>query len=367
MERELTVNLGERSYPIVIGKNLRERLREEVMALKEAGHPLAVVSDASVHGAQESFFHAVFEGIPHLSLPAGESTKSIRHLEQAYDFLSGVPLDRSGYVFAFGGGVIGDLTGFAAASYLRGIAFSMIPTTLLSMVDSSVGGKTGINLKQGKNLVGAFHQPAGVSIDVELLQTLPTREFNAGMGEVIKYGMLGNPELFRQLEGEPVLTPECHSLPQVIETCCRQKVEVVQADEREQAGMNGRALLNLGHTFAHAIETVAGYGGYLHGEAVAVGLILAARLSVELGWIEAGETERVETLLRRYNLPVALFKPLDENALMEVMLRDKKVRQGRIRLVAMREIGEAVTVDSVPEKLIREIWKTANSAREPGS
>jgi 3-dehydroquinate synthase len=295
-------------------------------------------------------------GAPALVLPPGESTKSLESLGRVLDFLAENRLDRTGAVVAIGGGVIGDLAGFSAASYLRGIDYLQIPTTLLAMVDSSVGGKTGINLKAGKNLVGAFHQPRGVFIATDVLATLPPREFAAGMAEVIKCGLLGDAELFGRLEHSP-LTIESSDLPAVIRRCCAIKARIVEADERELAKEGGRALLNLGHTFGHAIEQTTGYGRYLHGEAVAIGLAAAARLSQKLGNLTAAEVARVEAVLAAHALPVRLTDALAAAELIATMTRDKKVRAGLPRFVVLTRLGEAVTLDGVPAAAVGEVWR----------
>ncbi|HEY9249851.1 MAG TPA: 3-dehydroquinate synthase family protein, partial [Rariglobus sp.] len=253
MVESLHVRLGERSYPIHFGADVAPAVRAEVDALIRAGRKVAIVTDRNLASNQQAALTAMFDDQPKLVLAPGEETKSLAELGRVLDFLAEHRLDRGGALFAAGGGVIGDLAGFAAASYLRGIAFYQVPTTLLSMVDSSVGGKTGINLKAGKNLVGAFHQPKGVFIGTGLLSTLPPREFAAGMAEVIKTGLLGDAALFSQLEKTP-LTVGSAELGQVIRRCCALKAGVVEADEHETAKEGGRALLNLGHTFGHAIE-----------------------------------------------------------------------------------------------------------------
>jgi 3-dehydroquinate synthase len=254
-------------------------------------------------------------------------------------------------LFAVGGGVIGDLGGFAAATYLRGIDFYQIPTTLLAMVDSSVGGKTGINITAGKNLVGAFHQPRGVFISTDLLATLPAREFAAGMAEIIKYGILGDAELFKHLEATP-LTASDARLADVIRRCCALKARIVEADERETAKDGGRALLNLGHTFGHAIENVAGYGVYLHGEAVAIGLCAAARLSQKLGYVQPTEVTRVERVVAAHGLPIRLRAPIAYADLHAAMTRDKKVRAGGLRFVVISQLGTAATKSDVAPALV---------------
>ena len=358
---ELSVNLGQRSYPIVLGTGLASCISEKVEKITNSGRPLAVLTDEKAAAAQPEFFEACFSGLPVLKMRGGEQSKSIRQLAEVWNFLSDQRIDRSGGLCIFGGGVVGDLGGFAAASFLRGISFYQIPTTLLAMVDSSVGGKTGINLESGKNLVGAFHQPSAVFVDTGLLNTLPPREFPAGMAEVIKYGMLGDAELFDQLNTTVTVDAADPRLPGIIRRCCSLKADVVAADEREDADHGGRALLNLGHTFAHAIEATAGYGDYLHGEAVAIGLSLATQLSVHLGKGDCAEVSRVNDLLRRYGLPTTLKTPLPLADLMSAMGRDKKVRKGRSRFVIMEQIGSAVTADGVDNGLVEVLWRHAGS------
>ncbi len=360
----LRVSLSERSYTITIGQSLAATIRSEIEALQTLHRPLAVVADTSVVAAQKHFFKEAFADLPLLELPSGETTKSFKYLEQVCEFLAQKRIDRQGALIAVGGGVLGDLAGFAAASYLRGIDFYQVPTTLLSMVDSSVGGKTGINLHAGKNLAGAFWQPKAVYIDTALLNTLPKREFSAGMAEVIKYGMLHDFSLFETLEGfSKPLHPEHPDLPEIIRRCCAIKAEIVGDDERELKASGGRALLNLGHTFAHAIENVAGYGEYLHGEAVGIGLVLAARLSERIGKLDKLAVERVESLVKAYDLPSALRSPLSLESLFAAMRRDKKVRSGKLRFVAMESLGKAITVDAVDESTVSELWLGAGASR----
>jgi len=296
-----------------------------------------------------------------LVLPPGEETKSLESLGRVLDFLAAQGVDRRGVLFAVGGGVIGDLGGFAAATYLRGIDYYQVPTTLLAMVDSSVGGKTGVNLRAGKNLAGAFHQPRGVFISTDLLATLPAREFAAGMAEVIKYGLLGDRRLFGRLEGAP-LTVASAELPAVIRRCCAIKARIVEADEYERAVEGGRALLNLGHTFGHAIEQATGYRRYLHGEAVAIGLAAAARLSREIGLLASADVVRVDAVLNAHALPTRLGTPLPLTALATAMARDKKVRAGLPRFVVIRRLGEAVTRDDVPPAAVETVWREVGAA-----
>jgi 3-dehydroquinate synthase len=357
----LTVKLAERSYPIHFSQ-VAENLKADVTALRAAGRSVRIISDARVLNAHPSYLaQAGFEDGEILSLPAGEPTKSVDFFSQCLSFLAGQSANRDCALFAFGGGVIGDLAGYVAASYLRGIDFYQIPTTLLSMVDSSVGGKTGINLPEGKNLVGAFWQPKAVYIDTALLQTLPPREFAAGMAEVIKYGMLADVALFNDLVALDGLDPDAPELPVIVRRCCAIKAKVVANDEKETAAAGGRALLNLGHTFAHAIENVAGYGQYLHGEAVGIGLSLATRLSLELKQIPANDVARVDQVVSQFQLPTRLNQPLKVSDLMAAMQRDKKNRLGRLRFVTMSELGTAVTTDGVDVALIEQLWHDAGA------
>ncbi len=356
MAETLTVHLAERSYAIRFAVELNGELRAGLDALGRAGRQAVVVTDENVAALQGGSLRQWSPGLPVLALPPGEGTKSLESLGRVLDFLAERRLDRTGVLVAFGGGVIGDLTGFAAASYFRGIDYLQVPTTLLAMVDSSVGGKTGINLKAGKNLAGAFHQPRGVFIATELLATLPSREFAAGMAEVIKYGLLGDGELFERLE-RAALTTASPDLTAVIRRCCELKARIVEGDERELAPAGGRALLNLGHTFGHAIEQVTGYGRYLHGEAVAIGLVAAARLSRRLGSLAAAAADRVETVLGAHALPVRLLEPLPIANLMAAMTRDKKVRAGMPRFVVLARLGGAVTREGILPAEVESAWR----------
>jgi 3-dehydroquinate synthase len=357
----LTVRLAERSYSIHFS-DVAERLKVDISNLRASGRTVRVISDARVLEAHPEYLTQVgFEDDEILSLPAGEATKSIEFFSQALSHLAGAASNRDCALFAFGGGVIGDLAGFVAASYLRGIDFYQIPSTLLSMVDSSVGGKTGINLPEGKNLVGAFWQPKTVYIDTTLLQTLSPREFAAGMAEVIKYGMLADLELFNDLvalKGLDVNSPE---LPAIVRRCCAIKAQIVADDEKETAVSGGRALLNLGHTFAHAIENAAGYGQYLHGEAVGIGLSLATQLSVALEQMPASNIALTDKVLHQFQLPTRLNEPLKSSELMVAMQRDKKNRRGRLRFVTMTALGSAVTTDDIDVALIEQLWRKAGA------
>jgi 3-dehydroquinate synthase len=360
MVETLKVSLGERSYAIQFGLDLTTVVQAEVGRLAAGGRRVAVLTDMNVSRAQAAAIGVMFGAAPVLAIEAGEASKSLVGFGRILDFLAENKMDRDGVLFAVGGGVIGDLGGFAAAAWLRGIDFFQVPTTLLAMVDSAVGGKTGINIAAGKNLVGAFHQPRGVYISTSLLATLPPREFAAGMAEVIKSGLLGDGELLARLEAAP-LTVVSPDLAGVIRRCCALKARFVEADERETAPEGGRALLNLGHTFAHAIENVAGYGEYLHGEAVGIGLGAAARLSQKLGYISAGDVARVERVVAAHALPVRLAAPLRLADLQAAMARDKKVRTGGLRFVVLKQLGTAATQGGILPALV------AASFREVGA
>lgn len=356
MPSGLHIELSVARYPIEFLDSAAGRVREQLGALERESRRSVLLTDEGVARAQHCFLDGVFAGVPKLVLPAGEPTKSLTYLGQALDFLAAGRLDRSGVLWVLGGGVIGDLGGFAAASYLRGIGYFQVPTTLLAMVDSSVGGKTGINLSAGKNLAGAFHHPQAVLIGREFLGTLPAREFAAGMAEVIKYGLLGDAALFERLERGP-LTVRSPDLLEVIRRCCEMKAEIVRADERETAPEGGRALLNLGHTFGHAIEQVTEFREYLHGEAVAIGLAAAARLSQRLGLIAAADVARVDRVLAAHALPARLRAPLSRAALMDAMQHDKKARAGRLRFIVVNRLGAAATRADIAPDLVEAVWR----------
>ncbi len=361
MKDTLTVGLGNRSYPIILGNNLDADIEAILSGHREEKRQYAVITDEHVSLAHKAFFEKHFSGSPVMVLPAGEFSKDLSVLGRVYDFLAANRIDRTSSLFAVGGGVIGDLAGFAAASYLRGIVFYQVPTTLLAMVDSSVGGKTGINLEAGKNLVGAFYQPKAVLADMRFLRTLPPREFSAGMAEVLKYGLLGDAGLWEKLCSAGTLTPTHSELPGVIKTCCEIKARVVAEDETETAEQDGRALLNLGHTFGHAIEKVAGYGIYLHGEAVACGLVLAARLSQELGYLNATAVSSIMQMVLNYHLPAKLRETMSLESLMKAMGSDKKVKFGKLKFVVLHKIGEAHTDGNIETALVEKLWREAGA------
>ncbi|WP_068809448.1 3-dehydroquinate synthase [Thauera phenolivorans] len=340
--RTLTVALGARSYPIHIGRDL---LGEAALLLPQLKTPrVAIVTNEVVAPRYLDRLQAALASagvrVTAVVLPDGEAHKDWTTLNLIFDALLGERCERSTTLVALGGGVVGDMGGFAAACYQRGMPFVQIPTTLLAQVDSSVGGKTAINHPLGKNMIGAFWQPKLVLADTATLDTLPARELAAGLAEVIKYGLIRDPDFFVWLEAnlERLLAREPEALADAIERSCRNKAEVVAADETEQGE---RALLNLGHSFGHAIETGLGYGEWLHGEAVAAGTMMAAELSHRLGWLAADEVERIAALFERAGLPV--WGPsLGTARYLELMAHDKKVEAGRLRLVLLKSIGRAV-------------------------
>ncbi len=291
-------------------------------------------------------------------VPPGEASKSLEGAAGLYDALVRMRADRHTAVVALGGGVVGDLAGFAAATYARGIPLLMVPTTLLAQVDSSVGGKVGVNHPGAKNIIGAFHQPSGVWVDTETLRTLPDRELRCGLAEVVKYGVILDPEFFDELEDqvEAILARDPRALRSIVARSCRLKASVVERDEREETGL--RAVLNFGHTVAHAIEAVAGYDGpYQHGEAVAVGMAAEARLAERMGWIGPDAVGRIERLLVRLGLPTAA-PGLDADRLIDAMTRDKKNRGGRIRFVLPRAIGRVELTDGPEAAEVRAVLAT---------
>ena len=356
MTSELAVELGAKSYPIHFPGDTAAAIRDVLLANTTAGRANILITDDGVAQAQAAFLANAFGDTPRLIVPAGERTKSLETYGKVLDFLAANRINRQGILWVVGGGVVGDLGGFAAASYLRGIRYIQVPTTLLAMVDSAVGGKTGINLAAGKNLVGAFHHPRGVFIGREFLQSLPPREFAAGMAEVIKYGLLGDAALFARLEENP-LDAQSPDLPAIIRRCCQLKADIVRADEFELAAEGGRALLNLGHTFGHAIEQVTGYTTYLHGEGVAIGLAAAARLSHRLGLLSAADIGRVERAVAAHQLPVRLRGPLPLAELQAAMTRDKKNRADGVRFVVLNSLGQAATRSGIAPTLVEAVWR----------
>lgn len=347
----LTVNLGERSYPIYIGAGLLAQA--ELFKRHLAGRQVAIVTNETVAPLYLDSLIASLSGceITSVVLPDGESFKNWETLQLIFDGMLSARHDRRTTVVALGGGVVGDMAGFAAACYQRGVDFIQVPTTLLSQVDSSVGGKTGINHPLGKNMVGAFYQPKAVVIDTSVLNTLPARELSAGLAEVIKYGLICDEPFLGWLEQNMVALRglDMPLLAQAIERSCAAKARVVGVDERE-SGL--RATLNLGHTFGHAIETHMGYGVWLHGEAVGAGTAMALEMSTRLGWITAQERDRGLRLLIQAGLPVIPPEEMSQENFLEHMAVDKKVLDGRLRLVLLRRMGEAVVTDEFPREVL---------------
>ncbi|MGC8098602.1 3-dehydroquinate synthase [Metapseudomonas otitidis] len=351
--RTLQVDLGERSYPIHIGADLLSKA--ELFAPHIAGKQVAIVTNETVAPLYLERLTQSLAGykVQPIVLPDGESFKNWETLQLIFDGLLTARHDRRTTIIALGGGVIGDMAGFAAACYQRGVDFIQVPTTLLSQVDSSVGGKTGINHPLGKNMVGAFYQPKAVLIDTATLRTLPPRELSAGLAEVIKYGLICDAPFLDWLEThmEALLALEPTALTEAIERSCAAKARVVGADERE-SGI--RATLNLGHTFGHAIETHMGYGVWLHGEAVAAGTVMALEMSRRLGWIDAAERDRSMRLLRAAGLPIVPPQEMTPAHFLEHMAVDKKVIDGQLRLVLLSRLGEAVVTADYPGNILDE-------------
>lgn len=342
--RTLQVDLGDRSYPIYIGQGLLDDsqwLRPHIR-----GKQVCVVTNDTIAPLYLERVRKQLEGfnLSTVILPDGESHKTLDVLSTIYDRLLEDRHNRTTTLIALGGGVVGDMTGYAAASYQRGVDFIQIPTTLLSQVDSSVGGKTGVNHPLGKNMIGAFHQPNAVVIDTDVLKSLPARELSAGIAEVIKYGLIADKPFYEWLEQniQSLLACDTEAMAYAIERSCQNKADVVAADERE-GGI--RAILNLGHTFGHAIETAQGYGNWLHGEAVATGMLMALDLSVREGAVEQSEVERLRQLLQAFGLPTESPKEMTEGEFLDLMAVDKKVLDGQLRLVLLEAIGKAVVTN----------------------
>jgi len=353
--RVLEVGLGERSYPIRIGSGVLGEAGSTVAAL---GAKRAIVVTNPVVAAHwgaplEASLAARGIATATVEIPDGEAHKDFATLEMLLTRMLELKAERKTMVVALGGGIVGDIAGFAAAIYQRGMPFVQVPTTLLSQVDSSVGGKTGINHALGKNMVGAFYQPRAVLIDTDCLRTLPSRELSAGIAEVVKYGAIRDLGFFAWLEAnvDALLRGDAAALAHAIETSCRIKAEVVAGDEREEGD---RALLNFGHTFGHAIENALGYGEWLHGEAVAAGMVVGAQVSQRLGWIPESDVRRLRTLLERARLPVTP-PALGFERWMSLMGRDKKVVAGTIRFVLLEALGRAVIGKDVPAEALRDV------------
>ncbi|NNP74402.1 3-dehydroquinate synthase [Acinetobacter defluvii] len=349
----LHVELGDRRYPIFIGNHLKP---QELLEPYIKGQQVMLVTNTTV---QALYLQHYVESIEKLGkkvatciLPDGEKYKTIEHLNLIFDALLENGFNRDATVLALGGGVIGDMAGFASACFQRGVYFIQVPTTLLSQVDSSVGGKTGINHPLGKNMIGAFQQPQVVLADMAQLRTLPPRELSAGLAEVIKYALLGDADFLLWLEQhmEALLAQDATLLAEAVYRSCAHKARIVANDEKEQGE---RALLNLGHTFGHAIESYLGYGEWLHGEAVATGMVMAADLSQRMGWISLADLERTKKIIQRAKLPIVCPQiPLDE--FLAYMSHDKKVLNGQLRLVLMKQLGQAIITKDFDVELMKQ-------------
>jgi len=354
--KTLTVQLGNRSYPIYIGRGL---LDNADLVLKHAPtRQLLIVTNETIAPLYLNTVLSTLSDaqVDTVILPDGEQYKNLDTVNKIYNVLLEKRFDRRCTLIALGGGVIGDMTGFAAATYQRGVNFIQIPTTLLAQVDSSVGGKTGVNHPLGKNMIGAFHQPLSVIADTDTLNTLEDKELSAGIAEVIKYGLIRDPEFFSWLEinMDKLLERDPTCLAYAIERSCQNKAEVVAADELE-AGE--RALLNLGHTFGHAIEAGMGYGAWLHGEAVAAGMVMAAELSATHGWIDSATLEHIVNLIAKARLPIKGPAGMTVQQYLDLMAVDKKVKAGKINLVLLKQLGKAIVSDDYNKHLLDEVIK----------
>ena len=350
----LTVELGVRSYPILISENPLSQ--PELIKKHLKTNRLFVLTNPVVYGLWAEKLRAALTDVElvFIQVPDGEEHKTLHTMEQVIGELLQNHAARDATLLALGGGVIGDLTGYVAASYQRGIPFIQMPTTLLSQVDSSVGGKTAVNHALGKNMIGAFYQPQAVIIDTQTLKTLPPREFSAGMAEVIKYGIIYDAEFFQWLEAQQQAIRALQSdvIQKMIYRCCQIKAEIVAQDEREK-GL--RALLNLGHTFGHAIEAEQGYGNWLHGEAVSAGTIIASKVAQQKGWLAASEVSRIRSLHEAFGLPTEAPENMGYQQFMAHMQHDKKVEAGQIRFIIPQGIGKAVVTSDVDTELLKGI------------
>ncbi len=352
---KVNVRLGDRSYSILIGAGSIARVGEELKPLN-LGRKVALVTNSVVRPLYGTRLKKVLEKngflVRMIEVPDGETHKSLATASRLYDELVAFQMDRSSTVLALGGGVIGDLAGFVAATYMRGVHFVNIPTTLLAQVDSAIGGKTGVDHPEGKNLIGAFYQPRMVLCDPELLSTLPEKEIQAGMAEVVKYGVISDPEFFDFLESHlsEILQLRLDAVSVVVRSSCTVKADVVERDERE-SGL--RAILNFGHTLGHAVESLTGYTRYIHGEAVSMGMVAAARIAYRMDLCDERTVLRLKELLDRIGLPTTMPE-IDPGEVMRILSHDKKVRDGKVRFVLPRRIGEVVIREDVkPNTILR--------------
>lgn len=353
--QKLTVELGDqRDYPIYIGSDLLSDV--SYISPHIHGRQVCIVTNTTIAPLYLDKVKSLLSDsyqVDVVVLADGEQYKQLDTITQIYNCLLENKHNRTTTLIALGGGVVGDMTGFAAATYQRGVNFIQIPTTLLAQVDSSVGGKTGVNHPLGKNMIGAFHQPQAVIIDINVLQTLPSRELSAGMAEMIKYGLINDSQFYSWLESNVslLMSVDAAVITEAIMKSCQSKADVVSADEKE-SGV--RATLNFGHTFGHAIEAQQGYGQWLHGEAVATGMLVALDLSVRMGWINANEISRLRDLLEKLGLPVTVPNDMTERQFLDIMAVDKKVLNGKLRLVLLKSIGCAIVTEDAPQEKIVE-------------
>ncbi len=359
MSSVIPVNLPHSSYEIAIAPSSLSHLGTALQPLN-LGQKVLLVSNPEIYEyygkiVLQSLQKAGFRVLTHL-IPPGEQYKTLAEIAKIYDTAVENNLERNSTLVALGGGVVGDMTGFAAATWLRGVNFVQVPTSLLAMVDASIGGKTGVNHPQGKNLIGAFYQPKLVLIDPEVLQTLPEREFRAGMAEVIKYGVIWDADLFSQLETAADLDSYAKINPDLLQTIlqrsCQAKADVVSQDEKE-AGL--RAILNYGHTIGHAVESLTGYQQIIHGEAVGIGMVAAGEIAVKMGLWQPVENQRQNELITKVGLPTQIPAELGVEAILAALQRDKKVKKGKVRFVLPKEIGSAVVTDAVSPEVIQEV------------
>jgi len=352
--RTLKLNLSEKSYPIYIGQGLLSQ--GELLTKHISGKQVMIVTNTTVAPLYLEKVKSLLGDyqVSEVVLPDGEEHKTLDTVNLIFSALLEARFDRSCTLIALGGGVVGDMTGFAAASYQRGVSFIQIPTTLLSQVDSSVGGKTGVNHVLGKNMIGAFYQPKCVVIDVDTLDTLEDREYSAGMAEIIKYGLLGNIDFLHYLQNniDGLMSRDKSMIIESVYRSCEDKADIVAQDELE-AGK--RALLNLGHTFGHAIENTLGYGNYLHGEAISVGMLMAAKLSQLEDQLSANEVGEIQHLLEKANLPISISGKITASDFMAAMSVDKKVIDGNIRLILLKKLGDAFICDDYQSQLLDQV------------
>jgi len=334
-------------YTVFIGENLKDKMVEFL-----GNRRAFVITDSNLFSFYKDFLKNLSQHI--FVFEAGEESKNINTLMRIYDFLIDKSADRHSLILAFGGGVVGDTAGFAAATYMRGAKLIQLPTSLLAMVDSSVGGKTGINYGGYKNIIGSFYQPEAVFVDVAFLKTLPEREYLSAFAEVVKYGMIRDKKLFEFLENsvDALKNRDLESLRFVVERSIKNKAEIVAEDEKEK---NIRALLNFGHTFAHAIESITNYKRYLHGEAVSIGMVIASRLAEKLGYMRSEDTKRLKNLLLSFGLPIKVDFSINPEQIYEIMLKDKKNRDGVLRFVLTMGIGNSIITDSIEREVVEEV------------